>query len=104
MYHCVFNRMMYENTDYVYTTVEQQTKITHIFCVKSDVYRLTLIFFFVKELQQFTFFKDYQFICENNELSTVRACQHILYFPPKKMTTTTTTPSHKFLGKYVYSH
>ena len=35
---------MYENTDYVCTTVEQQSKITYIFCVKSDVYRLTLIF------------------------------------------------------------
>jgi len=46
MCHGVFNRIMYENTDYIYTTVEQQSKITHIFCVKSDVYRLTLIFFY----------------------------------------------------------
>jgi len=38
MYHCVCNRIMYENTDYVYNAVEQQSKITYIFCVKSDVY------------------------------------------------------------------
>lgn len=44
MYHCVCNRIMYENTHYMYTTVEQQSEITYIFCVKSDVCRLTLIF------------------------------------------------------------
>jgi len=35
---------MYENTDYMYTTIELQSEITYIFCIKSDVYRLVLIF------------------------------------------------------------